>query len=69
MVGDSSERGSGHSVSVKRQMEDYLGNIFDTKNRDAHAKSVPPREEEQDISQPFSVDKRDVTFKSNIKRE
>jgi len=75
MKGGSSERATqGQTVSVKKQMEEYLGNIFEgDNNRDKHSKSVPPLNNDGATAsieqiQPFSLDKRDMTFKSKIPR-
>lgn len=53
-------------------MEDYLGNIFDGSTRKQN-KSVQPRSTTEPTSleamQPFTQDKRDMSFKSTIKRD
>lgn len=67
--------------SVKKQMETYLGKIFDQDgqragdNKTAHEqptiiKGSPAANAKQlDKVQPFTVDKRDMCFKSKVPRE
>ena len=59
----------GATGSIKKQMEDYLGNIFEQNPNDRGQKneSQPPSTTAPttlDQMQPFTVDKRDMTFKS-----
>lgn len=62
------------SGSVKKKMENYLGNIFDqgaadrAKKSQSEAPSVTqPTTLEQ--MQPFAIDKRDMAYKSQIRRD
>ena len=62
------------SGSVKKKMENYLGNIFDQGAVDRQKKvqsEMPSTTEPTSLEKikPFAVDKRDMTFHSIIRRD
>ena len=68
------QTGGDASGSVKKKMENYLGNIFDqgAAARGKNAQSSSPSNTEPttlESMQPFAIDKRDMSYKSQIGRD
>ena len=66
----------GGNNSVKKTMEQYLGNIFEATDPNAKGRTnkkfeQPSTTEPKSMDQilPFAVDKRDVFYKSKIERD